>query len=347
MLPETAPFPADQIVALNRIISGSSAEQRTWLSGFLAGYQAANAPQPAATAPPARRVPLTILFGTESGNTEALADVARKAAGKLGFAARVLDMADATPAQIAGIQNLLVIASTWGEGDPPQRAADASAHIPRPVVAPMQPPTTTSAPRVASPIVPPATDAPSLFPAPAALPAQISAAVRAAPPPTPRPASTPVATAPAVVPPAALPVQRPLAPAPAVIAPREAAVTKEIPLPPQSQAQARPGLVPTAPAASPSPGGTSVTPAPPARSAPVEAPGAGPAATAPSPAVPRPSAAPAMVAPAPRPSPGLSDVRPPVVEAPGGAATPVVPPPAKPAGVDPATGVAAPGKTQP
>ena len=33
-------------------------------------------------------------------------------------------MADATPAQIAGAQNLLVIASTWGEGDPPQRAID-------------------------------------------------------------------------------------------------------------------------------------------------------------------------------------------------------------------------------
>ncbi len=95
MLPETAPFPAEQIVALNRIISGSSAEQRTWLSGFLAGYQAANAPQPVAAAPPARRAPLTVLFATESGNAEALADAARKAAGKLGFAARVLDMADA------------------------------------------------------------------------------------------------------------------------------------------------------------------------------------------------------------------------------------------------------------
>ena len=29
-------------------------------------------------------------------------------------------MADATPAQLTGAQNLLVIASTWGEGDPPQ-----------------------------------------------------------------------------------------------------------------------------------------------------------------------------------------------------------------------------------
>ena len=124
MLPETAPFPADQIAVLNQIISRTNAEQRTWLSGFLAGYQAATAAQPAAAAPPARRAPLTILFGTKSGNAEALADVARKAAGKLGFAARVLDMADATPAQIAGVPNLLVIASTWGEGDPPQRAID-------------------------------------------------------------------------------------------------------------------------------------------------------------------------------------------------------------------------------
>lgn len=124
MLPETAPFPADQIVALDRIIANSSAEQRTWLSGFLAGYQAASTPLPAAAAAPVRRAPLTVLFATESGNAEALADAARKAAGKLGFAARVLDMADATPAQVAGAQNLLLIASTWGEGDPPQRAVD-------------------------------------------------------------------------------------------------------------------------------------------------------------------------------------------------------------------------------
>ena len=38
-------------------------------------------------------------------------------------------MADATPAQIAGAQNLLVIASTWGEGDPPQRAIDFMAAL--------------------------------------------------------------------------------------------------------------------------------------------------------------------------------------------------------------------------
>ena len=129
MLPETAPFPAEQIVALNSIISAHQRRAADLADGFLAGYQAATTPQPAAAAPPARRAPLTILFATESGNAEALADAARKAAGKLGFAARVLDMADATPAEVAGAQNLLVIASTWGEGDPPQRAIDFHAAL--------------------------------------------------------------------------------------------------------------------------------------------------------------------------------------------------------------------------
>ncbi len=128
-LPRSAPFAEDQIAALNSVFSVTTAEQRAWLSGFLAGMQAANAPQGAAAAvspaaPPARKVPLTILFGTESGNGEALAMQARKVAAKLGFAAKLVDMADVTPAQMAETRNLLVIASTWGEGDPPQRAVD-------------------------------------------------------------------------------------------------------------------------------------------------------------------------------------------------------------------------------
>jgi sulfite reductase (NADPH) flavoprotein alpha-component len=129
LLPGNAPFSAEQITTLNGVMSGTTAEQRSWLSGFLAGYQAANAPVPAIAAPPARRAKLTILFATESGNAEALAGQARKAAGKLGFAARVVDMADTTPAEMADVENLLVIASTWGEGDPPQRAIDFMAAL--------------------------------------------------------------------------------------------------------------------------------------------------------------------------------------------------------------------------
>lgn len=124
VLPSSAPFPADQISALNQVIAAASPQQRAWLSGFLAGIEAANAPVATPATPPVAKIPLTILFGTESGNAEALANQARKVAQRLGFAPRVTDMADLTPDQAAKIENLLVIASTWGEGDPPQRAID-------------------------------------------------------------------------------------------------------------------------------------------------------------------------------------------------------------------------------
>jgi len=93
-----------------------------WLSGYVAGFQAATESPVAPSALPTAKAKLTILYATESGNAEALAGAARKSAARLGFAARVLDMMDATPAQLVGAENLLVIASTWGEGDPPQRA---------------------------------------------------------------------------------------------------------------------------------------------------------------------------------------------------------------------------------
>ena len=127
MLPKTAPFADEQIAALNTVMSSSTPDQRTWLAGFLAGFAAANDTSGVASvlaAPAARRAPLTILFGTESGNSEALAAQARKAATKLGFAPKVVDMADISMAQLAELENVLIIASTWGEGDPPQRAID-------------------------------------------------------------------------------------------------------------------------------------------------------------------------------------------------------------------------------
>ncbi|MEO8714686.1 MAG: flavodoxin domain-containing protein, partial [Acetobacteraceae bacterium] len=115
-----APFPDDQLTPIRRLLDGASAEQVHWLQGYLAGWHAAKAPAPAV--PAVTRTPLTILYATESGNAEALAGAARKVAQRLGFAAKMLDMADATPELVAASENLLVIASTWGEGDPPQRA---------------------------------------------------------------------------------------------------------------------------------------------------------------------------------------------------------------------------------
>src|SRR5271166_2696524 len=125
-IPSTAPFTEDEIDFLNRALRSATSTQRSWLAGFLAGLDASTGVREAApalpAAPAAPKMPVTILYGTESGNAEALAGAARKAAQKMGFAPKLLDMADATPEQVARAGNLLVIISTWGEGDPPQRA---------------------------------------------------------------------------------------------------------------------------------------------------------------------------------------------------------------------------------
>lgn len=124
LLPKTAPFSTDEIDALNRLVGRASPLQRSWLSGFLAGVDSVHGAAPQAAASSRAKETLTILYGSETGNSEALALKARKAAQKLGFDARVLDMADASLDKLAKVKNLIVIAATWGEGDPPQRAAD-------------------------------------------------------------------------------------------------------------------------------------------------------------------------------------------------------------------------------
>jgi sulfite reductase (NADPH) flavoprotein alpha-component len=118
----TTPFAEDQLGLIRRLVSGATAEQRQWLSGYIAGFQAAAEAPVATSAPPTAKTPLTVLYATESGNAEALAAASRKSAMRLGFAAKVVDMADISPDQLVKAENLLVIASTWGEGDPPQRA---------------------------------------------------------------------------------------------------------------------------------------------------------------------------------------------------------------------------------
>ncbi|MEA2953736.1 MAG: sulfite reductase flavoprotein alpha-component [Alphaproteobacteria bacterium] len=123
-IPTTAPFAQEEIEILNRVVGPASATQRAWLAGFLAGLDAAGgaAAQPELAAPAQPAEPLTILYATESGNSEKLASDMAKAARKMGLKPSIVDMADLDVASLASVKRLVVIAATWGEGDPPARA---------------------------------------------------------------------------------------------------------------------------------------------------------------------------------------------------------------------------------
>ena len=123
-IPKAAPFAEEEIEILNRVVGPASPTQRAWLAGFLAGVDAATmAPQPAVSALPAE--PLTILYAIESRNSERLASDMAKAARKMELKPSIVDMADLDVATLALVRRLVVIAATWGEGNPTVRAIRA------------------------------------------------------------------------------------------------------------------------------------------------------------------------------------------------------------------------------
>ncbi|UYW28665.1 sulfite reductase flavoprotein subunit alpha [Methylorubrum extorquens] len=129
LLPRTAPFGDQERAHLDAALGAATPIQRAWLTGFLAGLDAA-AGQPAAAAaapaaPPKAAEPLTILFASESGNSEKLAGDVSKLARKQGFKPKVVDFADLDLATLPKAGKLIAIAATWGEGEPPARAVRA------------------------------------------------------------------------------------------------------------------------------------------------------------------------------------------------------------------------------
>lgn len=99
-------------------------EQRAYLNGFLAGIfsRAPSAGTASPTTPSETLAPLSILFGSQTGNAENLAKRIAKEAGKRGFAPTLHDLARYPTAQLASEERLLIVTSTYGDGEPPDNA---------------------------------------------------------------------------------------------------------------------------------------------------------------------------------------------------------------------------------
>ncbi|WP_195257792.1 assimilatory sulfite reductase (NADPH) flavoprotein subunit [Bacillus paralicheniformis] len=126
-----SPFNQEQAELLNRLLPTLTASQKAWLSGYLAAVQTADAaaaletfPAEAPAASPAQPVSkeVTILFGSQTGNAQGLAENAAKTLTERGFQVTVSAMSDFKPNQLKKLKNLLIVVSTHGEGDPPDNA---------------------------------------------------------------------------------------------------------------------------------------------------------------------------------------------------------------------------------
>ena len=102
-----------------------SEDQRAWLKGFMAGVKAQAALGLVAVAPSAAQVqaaPLDILFGTQTGNAEEVANEAAALARTRGFQPRVNDLDAIEMEHLAEMENLIIVVSTYGEGEMPDNA---------------------------------------------------------------------------------------------------------------------------------------------------------------------------------------------------------------------------------
>ncbi|MGV3532201.1 MAG: sulfite reductase subunit alpha [Chthoniobacteraceae bacterium] len=106
-IPENSPF---------------SREQRQWLNGYLAGMFSHTAADGIAATPAPPGKPLLVLYGSQTGTAEGLARKLHQEALQRGLVSKMLAMDALQPADLVTAENVAVITSTYGDGEPPDNA---------------------------------------------------------------------------------------------------------------------------------------------------------------------------------------------------------------------------------
>jgi sulfite reductase (NADPH) flavoprotein alpha-component len=111
VIPENAPF---------------NAEQRAWLSEFLTKVLGGAEVEVESPGP---AIPVTILWGSQTGNAEGVAKKFLKVLNSGNYEPKVFDMAAYDKSRLPTEKNLLLITSTYGDGEPPDNASDLHEYI--------------------------------------------------------------------------------------------------------------------------------------------------------------------------------------------------------------------------
>jgi len=127
-----SPFHQEQVDLLNRLLPTLSEGQRIWLSGYLSAIQGGavasapvGAPAPASAAAPAASAiskEVTILYGSQTGNSQRLSKKLGEKLQAQGFQVTLSSMGDFKTNNLKKVETLLIAVSTHGEGDPPDNA---------------------------------------------------------------------------------------------------------------------------------------------------------------------------------------------------------------------------------
>ena len=101
-----------------------SYDQEAWISGFIAGMkQSASLSNNSLIQEHNKNlINLDILFGTQTGNSEAIAEDMSKIANEAGFRAKVNSLDNITMDILGNMENVAIITSTYGEGEMPDNA---------------------------------------------------------------------------------------------------------------------------------------------------------------------------------------------------------------------------------
>ncbi|MDM8356903.1 assimilatory sulfite reductase (NADPH) flavoprotein subunit [Pandoraea communis] len=125
---ETTPLNAQQALLLSQLVDGLSTEQLAWVRGFFAGInhsvRHADAQSPAFATASAAAPHLTILYGSQTGHAQEVAEHAKARAVDAGFKVDLFAMGDYKASRLKTDKLLLVTVSTQGEGEPPDDARD-------------------------------------------------------------------------------------------------------------------------------------------------------------------------------------------------------------------------------
>ena len=124
-IPNISPLSDEQQRQLNQVLSTLNTQQLAWVSGYLYGLSQSGVQSVATSA--AVAAPggsLTILYGSQTGNAKGVASAIQAQAKAHGLPVTLTSMADYKPKQLKKESHLLVVVSTYGEGEPPESAVD-------------------------------------------------------------------------------------------------------------------------------------------------------------------------------------------------------------------------------